>query len=100
METPTLYTSRPSPVAVWMMLIMAAAKQNNMSIDIRALLQLAVYWYEHRMSGYLYWGCYGIKIKGLAKNDVNFLDRSLISQSPRGPKYPEPRQLQFLHLNY
>lgn len=42
----------------------------------------------------------GFEIKGLARNDVNFLDLELISWSPLGPKYPEPRQLQFLHLNY
>lgn len=89
METPTLTTSRPSPVAVWMLLIMAAAKRDKMSIDIRALLHSPVYRYERTTSGYLYWECYGIKNKrGLARNDVNFLDLSLISWSPRSPNTP------------
>lgn len=77
METPTLSNSRPSAVAVWMLLIMAAAKTHNMSIEIRALLQPAVYWYK--LMTYLYWEYYWIKIKGLARNDVNFLELSLIS---------------------
>lgn len=77
METPTLSNSRPSAVAVWMLLIMAAAKTYNMSIEIRALLQPPVYWYK--LMTYLYWEYYWIKIKGLARNDVNFLELSLIS---------------------
>lgn len=60
METPTLFTSRPSRVGVWMLLIMVAANSDSLSINIRALIQLADCWYEHRLSGYLCWEYHGI----------------------------------------
>lgn len=44
METPTLSTSRPNPIAVLVTLIMAGANLDNMSIGIRALHHLAVSW--------------------------------------------------------